>query len=214
MRMAARRPCARSERGTRDAAEGYGDRRHVCRCGVALSPAASSSPCRSAGLTTANPSRQPPGEPGRLTTSVPPRRPATPRESSACGVRAIASVRMASARPGASRSMNASVASGVTSRGAKPVPPVVSTSNTPSSRELAQNALDRVGLVGHDPTLRIESVGAQERLQNIAARVIALAGMNAVRNGDDGRPHTGSFDFSTSVTSPMTIPLSTAFAMS
>ena len=57
--------------------------RHVWRWSVAVSPAASSMPWSSAGRITAKPSRQPPGEPGRLTTSVCPRRPATPRESSA-----------------------------------------------------------------------------------------------------------------------------------
>ena len=82
---------------------------------------------------TANPSRQPPGDPGRFTISVAPRRPAMPRESSACGVRAMASARTASARPGVSRSTTDRVASGVTSRGANPVPPVVRTTATPES---------------------------------------------------------------------------------
>src|SRR5262249_45450864 len=104
-----------------------GSSRHVCRCAVAWSPAASSSACLSAGRRTAKPSRQPPGEPGRLTIIVAPRRPASPRESRACGVRSRASARIASATPGASRSSTAAVASGVTSRGANPVPPVVST---------------------------------------------------------------------------------------
>ena len=83
---------------------------------AAVTSAGAASPClrrrarargRSAGWMTAKPSRQPPGDPGRFTTSVRPRRPATPRESSACGVRAIASARIASASPGASRSSNA-----------------------------------------------------------------------------------------------------------
>ena len=51
--------------------------------------------------------------------------------------------RISSARPGASRSMTARVASGVTSRGPKPVPPVVATSATPSRvGELRQQSLD------------------------------------------------------------------------
>ena len=62
------------------------------------------SPCSSAGSSTAKPSRQPPGEPGRLTTSVARATPATPRERSACGVARDASARIASAMPGASRS--------------------------------------------------------------------------------------------------------------
>ena len=44
-----------------------------------------------------------------------------------CGVLAIESARSACAIPGASRSNTSRVASGVTSRGASPVPPVVRT---------------------------------------------------------------------------------------
>jgi hypothetical protein len=64
----------------------------------------------------------------RLTTSVEPRTPAAPRERRPCGVFAIESARNACAIPGASRSSTSRVASGVTSRGASPVPPVVRTS--------------------------------------------------------------------------------------
>src|SRR5262249_16448815 len=66
---------------------------HVCLCVEPWSPAASSSPWTSAGWSTANPSRQPPGDPGMLTINVAPRRPASPRESIACGVRASAPAR-------------------------------------------------------------------------------------------------------------------------
>src|SRR2546421_1545780 len=65
------------------------------------------------------------GLPGRLMIRVWPRVPATPRESMPKGVCCRLMARIASAIPGASRSMTAFVASGVTSRGAKPVPPVV-----------------------------------------------------------------------------------------
>lgn len=51
--------------------------------------------------------------------------PATPRESSQCRVCWLEAARIASGIPGASRSTTARVASGVTSVGAKPVPPVV-----------------------------------------------------------------------------------------
>ncbi len=53
-----------------------------------------------------------------------PRIPATPRDNRPSGLTNL----MASARPGASRSMTSLVPSGVWSRGAKPVPPVVTTS--------------------------------------------------------------------------------------
>src|SRR4029434_1329060 len=66
---------------------------HVCRCAVS-SPARSFSACSRAGRRTANPSRAPPVEPGRFTTSVCPRTPATPRESKPCAVLATASVRI------------------------------------------------------------------------------------------------------------------------
>ena len=72
---------------------------HVARCSVG-SPAISSSAWASAGLISSKPSRQPPGEPGRLTISVCPRMPARPRPSKPCGVLRIASARSASAMPG------------------------------------------------------------------------------------------------------------------
>ena len=50
-----------------------------------------------------------------------------PRDSMARRVLCSAPIRIASASPGTSRSITFSVASGVTSRGANPVPPVVST---------------------------------------------------------------------------------------
>ena len=51
--------------------------------------------------------------------------PATPRERMPIGVWRSDSARIASAMPGASRSITARVASGVTSSGVRPVPPVV-----------------------------------------------------------------------------------------
>jgi len=75
-------------------------------------------------------STAPRGEPGRLTINTLPRVPATARESAASGVAARPARRMTSARPGISRSMTARVASGVTSRAAMPVPPVVKMAET------------------------------------------------------------------------------------
>src|SRR5262245_49448956 len=70
------------------------------------------------------------GAPGKLTMSVLPRTPAVARESIQLGVCSREASRIASAMPGASRSMTSTVASGVTSVGARPVPPVV----TPSAQ--------------------------------------------------------------------------------
>ena len=66
-------------------------------------------------------------EPGRLTISVLPRIPETPRDRIARGVDARPAARRVSEIPGASRSITARVASGVTSRALNPVPPVVIT---------------------------------------------------------------------------------------
>jgi hypothetical protein len=54
-----------------------------------------------------------------------PRAPQTDRESAASGVILIDSARIISAKPGTSRSITSRVASGVTSLGERPVPPVV-----------------------------------------------------------------------------------------
>ncbi|HEY6208101.1 MAG TPA: hypothetical protein VIW28_03525, partial [Gemmatimonadales bacterium] len=70
--------------------------------------------------------------------SVFPRVPALPRDSQARGNPGPDAARMASAIPWASRSRIAAVASGVTSRSVRPVPPVVSTTST--SPESAQRA--------------------------------------------------------------------------
>jgi hypothetical protein len=76
------------------------------------------------------PSRTPPVEPGRLTMSVPPATPASPRDKIAAATPAAAPAeRMASATPGISRSSTRRVISGVKSAGVSPVPPVVTTTS-------------------------------------------------------------------------------------
>jgi hypothetical protein len=57
-------------------------------------------------------------------------------------------------------------------------------------------------------------VGLEQLDEERAALVFPLAGGNAVRDGDDRGPQTGSFVFSTSITSEMDMSLSIAFAMS
>mmetsp|Transcript_4217 Transcript_4217/g.14669 ORF Transcript_4217/g.14669 Transcript_4217/m.14669 type:complete len:201 (+) Transcript_4217:160-762(+) len=64
---------------------------------------------------------------------APPRMPAAARESTAIGSLRRVSSRMTCGMPGRSFSATASVASGVTSRGDTPVPPVVSTRFTPAA---------------------------------------------------------------------------------
>src|SRR5581483_4090416 len=70
------------------------------------------------------------GDPGRFTIKTLPRVPATPRESAASGVERRPVARITSAKQGISRSITDRVASGVTSRKAIPVPPVVKTADT------------------------------------------------------------------------------------
>jgi hypothetical protein len=68
------------------------------------------------------------GEPGRFTIKVFPRTPAVARDKIAVGTFENESARIASPKPGNSFSRIARVASGVTSRIAGPVPPVVTIS--------------------------------------------------------------------------------------
>ena len=90
------------------------------------------------------------------------RMPQTPREIMAMGVCFNVSMRIASARPGASRSMTARVASGVLSRGAKPVPPVVTMRLTSlRSANSRRRVGERIEIVGEN--LRRDDLCAQDR---------------------------------------------------
>jgi hypothetical protein len=94
----------------------------------AVLPANRSSACGSSGSTARSELSAPAGLPGKLTISEAPSVPQTPRPSAANGVCFAPSARISSANPGTSLSHTESVASGVTSRGPSPVPPVVTTS--------------------------------------------------------------------------------------
>ncbi len=216
-RTAARRRCARASRARRTGAAARGAiarRRSRLPVRPSRRRRAARARARAPGRSTAKPSRQPPGEPGRLTTSVRPWMPATPRESSACGVFAIESARIASAIPGASRSSTERVASGVTSRGATPgaagreherrSAPRARRSPPRSRRPRRRRPRAR-------PRSPSASSSSASRSPLASSRV---PGDDAVRDGEHGRLHTGSFVFSTSATSPTTISLSIAFAMS
>ena len=75
--------------------------------------------------------------PGKLTTYWKPFMPAAPREKTALGVSSRERRRRYSAMPGMARSQKAAVASGVLSRGAGPVPPVVRIQSAPGWRPRA-----------------------------------------------------------------------------
>jgi hypothetical protein len=81
-------------------------------------------------------------------------------------------------------------------------------------RELANRGGDLRTLVRDDAVLDVVVVGLEQLDEERAALVFPLAGGNAVRDGDDCGLQTGSFVFSTSVTSEMDMSLSIAFAMS
>src|SRR5271156_4499832 len=79
----------------------------------------------SSSAITSSDSTAPFGLPGRLMMIAFPRIPAAPRESTARGVFCAPAARICSGNPGIMRSTTEAVASGVTSRGPRPVPPVV-----------------------------------------------------------------------------------------
>ena len=70
------------------------------------------------------------------------------------------------------------------------------------------------GFVGDDAPGDVEAVLAEEPLERRRRSVLANAGVDTVRDGEDGSLHSCSLVFSTSRTSSTTMPLSTAFAMS
>ncbi len=110
------------------------------------------------------------GEPGVLRIRAVPRVPATARDSRPRGE----TRRMASARPGASRSSTIRVPSGVRSRGPKPVPPVVTISPAKPVGQLDQRLADVLAPVGHDPVLdHGVALGGQPLDQAGAAPVLA-----------------------------------------
>ena len=81
-------------------------------------------------------------------------------------------------------------------------------------RELANRRGDLRAFVGYDAMLDLVPLGLKELDEQSAALVLALPRDDAVGNGQDGAPQTGSLDFSTSATSVTDISLSIAFAMS
>ena len=109
--------------------------------------------------------------------------------------------------PGAPRSSTLAVASGVTSRGAKP-----GAAGRQHDRRLAGELLDRAGdrvaLVRHDPADDLEPLGLEQLLRGQSPLRSSLVPRgHAVRDGQDSRVHTGSFVFSTRCTSSIDHPL-------
>src|SRR6266568_9577943 len=77
-----------------------------------------------------------------------------------------------------------------------------------------QRRCDLRPLIGNDAMLDLVLLALEQLHEESTAFVVALPGRNAVRDREDGGLHTGSFVFSTSVTSVTAMPLSIAFAMS
>src|SRR6266511_3986331 len=123
---------ARRHRPAADSSAGQPYAGRVCS---PTSPLSVLTACGSAGASAARISRTALGLPGKFTISVPRRTPATARDSMPAGVTRTLSARMTSAMPGTSYSSTSSVACGVTSRGARPVPPVVRMTSTSARSE-------------------------------------------------------------------------------
>ena len=167
---------------------------------------------RAPGAGRANPSRHAPGEPGRLTRACAPTVPAMPRERTPCGG-------ARSRRPGSPRRSRAprargrrAVASGVTSRGATPVPPVVSTSraSSASSRSAAAIASRSSGTTRRDDVVALGSPAAPRACRRSRPRARRATPSETVSTA----ALIGSFVFSSSRISSTTISASIAFAMS
>jgi hypothetical protein len=80
--------------------------------------------------------------------------------------------------------------------------------------ELADRRGDLLAIVGDDAAFDGVAVRLEQSREQVAARILARALVDTVRNREDGGLQTGSFVFETSVTSVTTIDLSTALAMS
>ena len=80
--------------------------------------------------------------------------------------------------------------------------------------ELGDRGRDLVRLVGDDAALHREALALEQLGERVAAAILARPVVDAVRDRQHGGVHTGSFVFSTSVTSVIVIALSIAFAMS
>ena len=79
-------------------------------------------------------------------------------------------------------------------------------------RELDDRVGDRVPVVGHDAPLDLVALGPEQAGEQVAALVLARPLRDAVRDRHDRGLH--SFTFSSSLTSPISIPESTPLAMS
>ena len=106
------------------------------------------------------------------------------RRRHAKGARGDLTARMASARPGASRSITVRVASGVRSVGENPVPPVVTTSPANDEARSVSAAATGSTPVGSDPPLHhSKAVGGQCGCELLPGTVLAGAAADGLRNG-------------------------------
>src|SRR5262245_55950016 len=81
-------------------------------------------------------------------------------------------------------------------------------------RQLLDRLRDRSPLVRNDAAHDLETFGDEQLLEQVAARVLASAHVDAVGDRQHGGLHTASLVFSTSRTSESSMPESTALAMS
>ena len=110
------------------------------------------------------------GWPGRLMISARFRITATWRERIAVGTNARLTCRICSPNPGITLSPTASVASGVTSRAAGPVPPVVSTRSQPSASTSSASVASICGCSsGISRSTHVHSLASARPSQSLSA---------------------------------------------
>ena len=129
--------------------------------------------------------------PGRFTISVLSLVPAMPRESHAIGFFSAPFARIASAIPGASRSMTLRVASGVRSRGPRPVPPTVRIRWILRSAHSVSRAPMRSGSSGTS-AVSISASGhalPQQSDHGGARGILCLAARASIRNSENSEQH-------------------------
>ncbi len=129
-----------------------------------------------AGKTASKHCRIAEGLPGKLIISAPPRIPAVCRDKIAVGTYCKLTCRISSPKPGNIFWQTASVASGVTSRTAGPVPPLVTIRQQPSSSAIWQS-VSEINACSSGTTRYTASHGTLR--YSLSVETMALPGMSS-----------------------------------
>ena len=193
-RRSRRPPRRRDERPTPHARSGRSAGRqrtahHHRHRGWSL-PANWSSAWCTTSVRTSSPSRTPPGEPGRLTISVWPETPHSPRDRMAVGTFGRPDRRMASASPGNSKSSSGLVCAGVSSVGEMPVPPGSDHHVDAVGHRDAQRPAHRVTVGDHDD-LGLRKPLLDKPFRNHRAAAVVIDAGGGTGGGDDDAASAG-----------------------